>query len=209
MKKVKLLFLIIIIFCYLPISNVLALRLPEVPVERWVVIDGGICQETMMEITGKLLELDQTGGDIRIRMFSPGGEVIPGLAIIDVIETLKNDVQILVEGRASSMAMYVLAVGTKGKRAITKHTEIYIHQIQLVKRSPFPGVPAVEIPKERISPEVRKRIRETQLRCDAILYRHTKVTWKELAEWDNLFILADEIIKYEIADGIYEGEQGE
>jgi len=36
-----------------------------------------------------------------------------------------------------------------------------------------------------------------------------QVTHKELAEWNEEFLFRDIILKYEIADGIYEGEYKE
>lgn len=215
--------------CFL-LTQCFALMLPEVLPERCVSIHGVICEdgglfgekkeESLLGLTQKLIELDRTEGDIRIYMHSPGGIVSIGLSLIDTIKSLKNDVQVLVHGDASSMAMYILAVGTKGKRAITKHTQILVHQMSFVRESnPEPMYPSW-IPKEEKEKEWteeeqekwweerwrQKYLRKIQITVDGILYKHTLVTPKELARWDDDIIFADTIIKYEIADGIWEGE---
>jgi len=212
-------------------GNCMGVTLPSVPPERCVSIHGVICEEgglpgapkkdSLLELTQKLIELDRTEGDIRIYMHSPGGVISVGLSIIDTIKSLKNDVQILVHGDASSMAMYILSVGTKGKRAITPHTQILVHKAQYAQ-SPTPSYPFF-IPEEGEKDEEEwteeeqgrwweegwrsKYLREIQIVCDTILFEHTKVTPKELSEWNDDIIYADTIIKYEIADGIYMGER--
>lgn len=207
-------FLIFLLIAFL-VGNVQALRLPYVPKERWVEIDGEVRYESALKIMIKLQELDQTPGDIRLRIFSPGGECTAGLGIIDIIKTLKNDVQIMVCGDASSMAMYILAVGTKGKRAVTEHTEIFIHQIEAVSIIPFivpRGAPQEPVWNEERWWEKRKKEklrRSIQYKFDAILFENTDVTPKELAEWDNTYIYSEGIIGYKIADGIYRGEKDE
>lgn len=212
------------------IGNCFGIMLPKVLPERCVSIHGVICEDdgllgiskkvSLLALTQKLIELDRTDGDIRIYMQSPGGIVDIGLSIIDTIKSLKNDVQILVHGDASSMAMYILAVGTKGKRAVTKHTRIYVHQVQFVKESaplPYPFfIPMEEEEREEWTEEEQERwwrerwrqkyLRKTQITVDEILFEHTLVTHKELSDWNDDIIYADTIVKYEIADGVYEGE---
>lgn len=229
-KKLLICFAILCMF----VSNVFAVRLPAVPKERCITInkireDGWISEHDAEDnrinfIIQKLIELDRTPGDIRIYLYSPGGHVRSGLGLIDIIMTLRNDVQVLVQGEASSMALYILAVGTKGKRVITKHTEIYVHRAELAGYQypgsiPFwPFLPAEEPEedgKEWTEEEqeewwedryIQDYVKEVEMKCDEILFEHSKVTQKELAEWDETFIYTDDILKYEIADGIYEGE---
>jgi len=228
--------LLIVLSILLIAGNAYGLRLPQVPAERCVSIHGVICEDedaffkpkketNLLELTQKLIELDRTPGDIRIYLHSIGGVVSTGLSIIDTIKSLKNDVQILCHGNASSLAMYILSVGTKGKRAITEHTQILVHKAQYADEPNYPPFypyyqPAPgeeEEGEESWTEEEQERWREEKWRqnylraiqiiMDDILYKHTKVTPKEMAEWDNDIIFADTIIKYEIADGIYEGEK--
>lgn len=214
-------------------GNCFGLMLPKVSPERCVSIHGVICESedvlgvkrrvSLLELTQKLIELDRTEGDIRIYVHSPGGIVSVGLSLIDTIESLKNDVQILVHGDASSMAMYILAVGTKGKRAITKHTQILVHKMTFVQEQEFTPSPfgpfyfSEEEEEGEWTEEEQEKwwkerwrsnyLRKTQIKVDTILFEHTLVTPKELADWDDDIIFADTIVEYEIADGIWEGEK--
>lgn len=66
--------------------------------------------------------------EIQLWINSPGGEVISGLAIIDIMNYVKVDVQTVVIGLAASMAAVIASNGTKGKRYAFENAEILIHQ---------------------------------------------------------------------------------
>ena len=51
-----------------------------------------------------------------------------GFSIYDTINFIKSDVKTIVVGMAASMAAFLLASGTKGKRCALKNSEIMIHQ---------------------------------------------------------------------------------
>lgn len=204
---------VILMLLFLIVSTSLAIRLPEVPKERCVEIYGEIAQENCQEIAGKLIEMDKTDGDVRIYLNSPGGYVQWAVPILEVLMTMRNDVQVVTFHQCSSAALPILAVGTKGKRTIIPLTISYIHQVYIERPEspwPHPGMPPEEEEwdedewwKKRKENEL---LRATQIYLDEIFFEHTKVTHKELAEWDDSWIFADAILKYEIADGIYEGE---
>jgi ATP-dependent Clp protease protease subunit len=59
---------------------------------------------------------------------SPGGHVSAGLAIIDTMNHIKNDVSTVCVGMAASMGAVILASGAKGKRYSLPNSEIMIHQ---------------------------------------------------------------------------------
>lgn len=65
--------------------------------------------------------------DIQIYINSPGGDVIAGLAIYDVMQHIKPEISTVCIN-ASSMASVLLAAGTKGKRFILPNAEVMIHQ---------------------------------------------------------------------------------
>jgi len=65
---------------------------------------------------------------ITLQINSPGGSIIDGLSIIDVMEAIDSPVYTLVLGRASSMASLILAAGESGFRKANKHAEIVLHQ---------------------------------------------------------------------------------
>jgi ATP-dependent Clp protease protease subunit len=55
-------------------------------------------------------------------------EVGDGLAILDTMNHIKNDVSTVCVGMAASMAAVILSAGAKGKRFALPYSEIMIHQ---------------------------------------------------------------------------------
>lgn len=66
--------------------------------------------------------------DISLYVNSPGGSVTAGLAILDTINHIKNDVSTVCVGVAASAAAVILSAGKKGKRFALPNSEIMIHQ---------------------------------------------------------------------------------
>ena len=59
---------------------------------------------------------------------SPGGSVSDGFALIDVMGTSRVPISTVGIGQVASMGVLIVSAGTKGKRVITKNTEIMAHQ---------------------------------------------------------------------------------
>ena len=59
---------------------------------------------------------------------SPGGSVSDGFALIDVMGTSRLPISTVGIGQVASMGVLTLAAGTKGKRVMTKNTEVMAHQ---------------------------------------------------------------------------------
>ena len=70
------------------------------------------------------------GHDTQLTMMvnTPGGNVADGFALIDIMETSRLDISTVGIGQVASMGVLVVSAGTKGKRVITKNTEIMAHQ---------------------------------------------------------------------------------
>ena len=96
---------------------------------RIVLLTGEIDDEMSTSVISQLLYLDSRGkDDISMYINSPGGSVSAGLAIYDVMQTLKSPVSTICLGRAASMAAVLLSGGAKGKRLLLPHSEVMIHQ---------------------------------------------------------------------------------
>ena len=74
------------------------------------------------------LQTEDAKKEINLYINSPGGSVTAGLAIIDTMQHIKNDVSTVCVGLAASMAAVILSSGTKGKRMVLPNAEIMIHQ---------------------------------------------------------------------------------
>jgi ATP-dependent Clp protease protease subunit len=66
--------------------------------------------------------------DISLYINSPGGSISAGLAIIDTMHHIKNDVSTVCVGLAASMGAVILTSGAKGKRFVLPNSEVMIHQ---------------------------------------------------------------------------------
>jgi len=74
------------------------------------------------------LQSEDPKKDISLYINSPGGSVSAGLAIIDTMNHIKNDVSTVCVGIAASMGAHILSAGKKGKRYILPTAEVMIHQ---------------------------------------------------------------------------------
>jgi ATP-dependent Clp protease protease subunit len=74
------------------------------------------------------LESEDPDKDIMLYINSPGGLVTAGLAIYDTMQYVRCDVATICMGQAASMAAWLLAAGTKGKRYALPNSRIMLHQ---------------------------------------------------------------------------------
>jgi ATP-dependent Clp protease protease subunit len=74
------------------------------------------------------LEAEDPEKDIHIYINSPGGSVSAGLAVYDTMQYVRCDVTTICLGQAASMAAWLLAAGTRGKRMGLPNSRIMIHQ---------------------------------------------------------------------------------
>ena len=162
--------------------------------DRIIFLTGEITDDTANIIVSELLYLDSiSNDDIYIYINSPGGSVTSGMAIYDTINFIKSDVVTTVIGMAASMAAFLLAAGTKGKRFALENAEVMIHQ-------PLGGASgqATEI---KIAAE---RILKLKKKLNTILANLTGNTLKKVTrdtERDN-YMDAKEALKYGIIDKV-------
>lgn len=97
--------------------------------DRIVFLTGEITDESASIVVSELLYLDSLNNEeICLYINSPGGSVTAGFSIYDTMNFIKSDVKTIVIGMAASMAAFILASGTKGKRCSLQNSEIMIHQ---------------------------------------------------------------------------------
>lgn len=98
--------------------------------ERIVWLGEEVTVESANRICAQLLLLaaEDSEADIYFYINSPGGDVTAGMAIFDTMEYVKPDVVTVAMGMAASMGQFLLSAGAKGKRYITPHTRVLMHQ---------------------------------------------------------------------------------
>jgi ATP-dependent Clp protease protease subunit len=98
--------------------------------DRVILLGSAIDADVANVVIAQLLFLDSEDPDKDVMLYinSPGGDVAAGLAIYDTMQFLHCDVATYCLGQAASMASFLLAAGTQGKRYALPHARIMIHQ---------------------------------------------------------------------------------
>jgi ATP-dependent Clp protease protease subunit len=90
------------------------------------VVDSNMCDI----VQAQLLFLDSMdNNDITLYINTPGGSVLHGLGIVDVMNYIKSDIATTNVGMAASMGSVLLSSGQKGKRSSLNFSRVMIHQV--------------------------------------------------------------------------------
>ncbi len=98
--------------------------------ERIIWLGGEVRDDNANAICAQLLLLaaEDPDRDIYLYINSPGGSVTASMAIYDTMQYIKPDVVTVGMGLAASMGQFLLTAGAPGKRYITPHTRVLLHQ---------------------------------------------------------------------------------
>jgi ATP-dependent Clp protease protease subunit len=98
--------------------------------DRILWVSGPVDQHMSDIIQAQLLYLDSVEKkDIKLHINSPGGSVLCGLGIVDLMNYINSDVATVNIGMCASMASILLSSGAKGKRASLVYSKVMIHQV--------------------------------------------------------------------------------
>ncbi len=163
--------------------------------ENIIFLAGPIDDEVANIVIAQMLFLqsEDPKKDIRLYVNSPGGHVSAGLAIIDTMNHIKNDVSTVCVGMAASMGAVILASGAKGKRLSLPNSEIMIHQ-------PLGGAQGQATDIQITAKQILKL-------KDKLNQMMSKQTGKPLAQVEkdadrDYYMSADEAKKYGIVDKV-------
>lgn len=133
--------------------------------------------------------------NITLIINSPGGDLAAAFALIDIIQGSKVPVHTLGLGQISSAGLLIFMAGKKGFRTVTPNTSILSHQFSWGSEG-----------KEH---ELLAIIKEFNLTSKRMLNHYTKCTGldedvikKVLMPPQDVFLDADEAVKYNIADKV-------
>ena len=98
--------------------------------ERIIWLGSEVRDENANAISAQmmLLAAEDPDKDIWLYINSPGGSITAGMAIYDTMQWVKPDVATVAMGMAASMGQFLLSSGAKGKRYITPHARVLMHQ---------------------------------------------------------------------------------
>lgn len=99
--------------------------------DRIIWLSGPVNQQMSDIVQAQLLFLDSVDKkrDITLYINSPGGSVLCGLGIVDVMNYITADVATINIGMAASMGSVILSSGEKGKRASLVYSKVMTHQV--------------------------------------------------------------------------------
>ena len=165
--------------------------------DRIIFLGGPVDDSTANLIVAQLLFLsnEDSKSDIHFYINSPGGSITAGLAIYDTMRFLRCDVATYCVGQAASMGAVLFAGGSDKKRFMLSNSRVLLHQPLL---SGVMEGPATDLEIEA------KEILRLRARLYEILAGHTGKD-AETIEKDcdrNLWLEADEAIKYGLADSV-------
>ena len=165
--------------------------------ERIIFLGTGINDDVSNIITSQLMYLNSIDPESDIKLFinSPGGSVVDGLAIYDVMNWVDANVATYAMGMAASMGSILLSSGEKGKRYSLPHSKVMIHQ-------PMGGVPGGTQESDfAIAYEEIKKCKDTLYN---ILAENTGKTYEEIAKAGDrdCWFTAKEALEYGLIDEI-------
>jgi ATP-dependent Clp protease protease subunit len=163
--------------------------------DRIIFLAGGVDDDSANLIIAQMLFLsnEDSKTDIQFYINSPGGSVTAGMAIYDTMKFLRCDTATTCIGLAASMGAWLLASGTKGKRAALPNARIMIHQ-------PLIGG-VMQGTATDLSIEAKEMLRLRQ-RMYEIMAKNTGQTIEKIhKDADrNLWLEADEAVAYGVVD---------
>lgn len=99
--------------------------------DRIIFLGDAVDHSTANSLVAQLLFLSMSDAKKPIKFYinSPGGSVPDGLAIIDTMNHIPNEVHTYCVGSCASMGAMLLSAGTKGHRYCLPHSRVMIHQV--------------------------------------------------------------------------------
>ena len=98
--------------------------------DRILWVSGGVNQQMSDIVQAQLLFLDSVEKkDISLYINSPGGSVLCGLGIVDLMNYISSDVATINIGMCASMGSVLLSSGAKGKRSSLIYSKVMTHQV--------------------------------------------------------------------------------
>ena len=98
--------------------------------DRILWVSGEVNQHMSDILQAQLLYLDSVEKrDITLYINSPGGSVLNGLGIVDLMNYIDCDIATINIGMCASMGSVLLSSGTKGKRSSLIYSKVMTHQV--------------------------------------------------------------------------------
>lgn len=161
--------------------------------DRNIFLTGEINNESSCLIIAQLLYLNSVDSVTPICLYinSPGGEVMDGLVITDIIKTIKAPVYTYCIGSCSSAAALIFVSGDRGHRFMYPHSRLMIHAVKGTMNGPMADIMVNYALMGSLNEDVCALIAaNTQIPIDSVRVAIEKDKW----------LNAEEALKYGFAD---------
>ena len=162
--------------------------------ERKIICTGEINADSVNSMILQLMYLESTDPEKEITIYinSPGGEVISGLALYDVMNMLSCPIRTVCMGMAASMGSIIFTAGDR--RAMLPHSKVMIHD-PLIGNV---GGNALHVH------QLSENLLRTRTLSAEILAKHTGKTVEEILEKtaSDCYFTAEEAVAFGLADEI-------
>nr|YP_009123182.1 clp protease proteolytic subunit [Dunalia obovata]YP_009128206.1 clp protease proteolytic subunit [Saracha punctata]YP_009128864.1 clp protease proteolytic subunit [Iochroma loxense]YP_009139493.1 ClpP [Saracha nigribaccata]YP_009142351.1 clp protease proteolytic subunit [Iochroma tingoanum]YP_009252617.1 clp protease proteolytic subunit [Iochroma lehmannii]AJR30403.1 clp protease proteolytic subunit [Vassobia breviflora]AJS14529.1 clp protease proteolytic subunit [Eriolarynx australis]A len=162
--------------------------------ERLLFLSQGITSELSNQLIGLLvfLSMEDDAKEMHLFINSPGGWVIPGIALYDTMQIVLPEIHTVCVGLAASMASFILVGGEITKRIAFPHARVMMHQ-------PASGFYMAQVGEFVLEAEELLKLRETLTRVYAQRTGNPLWVVSEDLERD-IFMSATEAQAYGIVD---------
>jgi ATP-dependent Clp protease protease subunit len=95
------------------------------------ILSGDISEETVKPAINFIIKANQLfegTRDLNLFINTGGGECYPAFGLIDIMEISRLPIKTIGLGSIMSMGVLILCAGEKGKRVMTKNTQVMAHQ---------------------------------------------------------------------------------
>ena len=177
--------------------------------ERILWVSGPVDQHMSDIVQAQLLFLDSVEQkDITLYINSPGGSVLCGLGIVDLMNYIKSDVATTNIGMCASMGSVLLSSGTKGKRSSLVYSKVMTHQVSHGNQGNVQDTRINQLEAEKYNYILFKMLAENCGKSfDEVLEFSRRDRWYSSDEAKE-FGLIDEVIKSEGTKSITEMLEG-
>nr|YP_009542234.1 clp protease proteolytic subunit [Tetraena mongolica]AYU56602.1 clp protease proteolytic subunit [Tetraena mongolica]AYU56698.1 clp protease proteolytic subunit [Tetraena mongolica] len=162
--------------------------------ERVLFLGQELKSEITIQITGLMvyLSMENDQKDLYLFINSPGGSIMHGVAIFDMMHLVKPDVQTICMGIAASMGSFILVGGEITKRLAFTHARVMIHQ---------PASSYRDLPSGDFIWEVGELLRMREVITGVYAQRTGQPLWVVSEDMErDVFMSADEARAYGIID---------
>jgi ATP-dependent Clp protease protease subunit len=197
-------------------------------------ITGEVDQASMDIAIGELLFLNNEDSEKPIFLYidSPGGDVIAGLGLIDVMNYISAPVYTVALGMAASMGGAILSAGEKGHRYCLKSSQILVHAMSggTGSQRTRDGVISMNFERkleayliamlanncgklsDKAKAEIEKALATTNIKNENMTLDFTQKTQKEIDEFKKSYdydhwMFAQEALEFGIVDQVLTSEK--